>query len=456
MKQKWLYLGREELAAERQQLQDEGKDLASVEAEFDALEALDLDADMSYQPRLYALFDHTQTLPLRSGYAYHEPSELDAIRQARPEGPRSFQANLDQSVIYDRVLGAWLGRCAGCLLGKPIEGWHSATLWGYLRDLGKYPLSEFLRSDVPEEILARYNISPSRAYIDRVSHMPEDDDLNYTVAALAIFKQHGITFSPEDVATFWLRNLPLLHTYTAERIVYRNFSQMIAPPQSARHRNPFREWIGAQIRADFWGYVALGNPQLAAEFAWRDASISHTKNGIYGAMWVAAMLAAAPFVQDPRALIQVGLSEIPGASRLAADIHSVLTWHQAGIEYEQAVQRIHARWDEKNPHHWTHTNSNAQIVAIGLLWSDDDFGKAICRAVQACFDADCNGATVGSLFGMMHGAGSLPEHWVRPLDDQLETGITGYGLARISDLARQTRALGKTISSLHGADEFGN
>ncbi|HZQ05560.1 MAG TPA: ADP-ribosylglycohydrolase family protein [Anaerolineae bacterium] len=452
MKQKWLYLGREELAVERQQLQDEGQDLTSVAAEFDALAALDLDADLSYQPRVNALFDRAQNLPLRSDYPYFEPSDRDAIRNARPAGPRTFPLHLDENEVYDRVLGAWLGRCAGCLLGKPIEGWHSPTLWGYLRDLDQYPLSDYLRSDVPANILARYNLSRTRAYIDRVSHIPEDDDLNYTVTGLAVFKQHGSVFSPDDVATFWLRNLPILHTYTAERIAYRNFSQMIAPPQSASYHNPFREWIGAQIRADFWGYVALGNPQLAAEFAWRDASISHTKNAIYGEMWVAAMLAAAPFVQAPRELIEIGLSEIPRASRLAADIQMVLSWHQAGIEYDHAVQRIHARWDETNPHHWTHTNSNAQIVAVGLLWGEGDFGKSICRAVQACFDADCNGATVGSIWGMMHGAQALPEHWIRPLNDELETGITGYALVRISELARQTCTLAKTIPPASSPD----
>lgn len=277
--------------------------------------------------------------------------------------------------------------------------------------------------------------------------MPEDDDLNYTVIGLGVLKQYGSAFTPEDVAIFWMRNLPLLHIYTAERIAYRNFSQDIMPPKSAWYRNPFREWIGAQIRADFWGMAALGNPELAAALAWRDASVSHTKNGIYGEMWVAAMLAAAASVQDPRALIEIGLSEVPQECRLAVDTHTVLEWDAEGIGYDQAVQRIQARWDETNPHHWTHTNSNAQIVAVGLLWGEGDFGKSICRAVQACFDCDCNGATVGSIFGMMHGTHALPEEWVQPFRNELKTGVTGYAHVKISEMARETCALGRQLGS---------
>ena len=56
--------------------------------------------------------------------------------------------------------------------------------------------------------------------------------------------------------------------------------------------NPYREWIGAQIRADICGYVPRP-PGAAAKLAFRDASLSHTANGIYGAMWSAALVAAA-------------------------------------------------------------------------------------------------------------------------------------------------------------------
>jgi len=442
MNQSWLLITKDDLVIELQQLRDEGKDVSSLESEFRRLRAPEVINDQEFQSAAQALLDRAQELPLVSGHKYVEPNDLDQIRQERPDGPRRLDSqSLSEEEVYDRFLGAWLGRCAGCLLGKPVEGWHTDRMWGYLKDLGRYPLSDYFISKVPAEIDEKYKVSQRFGFIDQVNYMPEDDDTNYTVTGLAIVKQHGVSFSSEDVADFWLGNIPLLKTCTAERVAYRNFALTIPPPRSATHRNPYREWIGAQIRGDFFGYAALGNPELAAELAWRDARVSHVKNGIYGEMWVAAVLAAAAFEKDPKSVIQIGLSEIPARSRLYEAISDVISWYDKGLSRDEATSMIHKRWNQYHGHHWCHTISNAQIVAMGLLWSDLDFEQAICGAVQACFDTDCNGATVGSIMGMMMGANRLPERWISPLNDTLETGVSGYHRVSISDLARQTLEL---------------
>jgi ADP-ribosylglycohydrolase len=419
-----------------------------MQPDFDRVLALDVE-DPANQPAAQDLLDKTILLPTRPGHPFDEPSDLEGIKAARPSNsPKLPSLACSTDTLLDKFHGAWTGRVAGCLLGKPIEGLHRKKLWGYLKDAGLWPLSDYLRAapitvDAVEHaaILKKHAMSASwnaTSLADRIDSFPEDDDINYTTTALLIMQRHGPGFTPEDVANLWLQELSILHTCTAARVAYRNFCALIGAPESASFRNPYREWIGAQIRADFFGYAAAGNPELAADFAWRDASISHVKNGIYGAMWSAAMNAAAFVTANIQTIIRAGLGQIPSRCRLAESIEAVLAKHSAGVGYDDVVEWLHAQWDENRAHDWCHTISNAIVVAIGLLWGEADYAKTICRAVQPCFDTDCNGATCGSILGAVHGHAAIPGRWKSPFNDSICTGIHGYGNVKLSDIARDT------------------
>ncbi len=442
MKHIWLYLSNTDIETERRQCEEEGRDLSSVEGEFERIGSLDLE-DPRNQPEAESLLDKTIQLPIKAEYAFHEPSDLPGIRASRPANRPTLRAlSLTESELEDKVHGAWTGRCVGCLLGKPVEGWRRPRMHGYLKDLGRWPLSDYFRYDAATpEVREKYKLDENGAFADFVSAMPEDDDTNYTTTGLAIMKRFGPDFTPQNVADFWLSDIPILHTCTAERVAYRNLVRLIPPPSSASFRNPYREWIGAQIRADFWGYAAAGNPERAAEYAWRDASVSHVKNGIYGEMWAAAMIAAAFVTSDVRTIIEAGLGQIPARCRLADYLEHILEWHDLEIDYDTAAYRIHEMWDENRDHDWCHTISNAMIVAIGLLWGEGDYAKTICRAVQPCFDTDCNGATTGSILGILHGRKALPSQWVDVINDTLHTGVAGYHTVKLADMARETLTL---------------
>jgi len=443
----WLWISAGDLDTELRQLEEEGREAAPLRSRFKRLIALGDEKLFlpENQAKAGALLDEAQRLPMRKGYEFEEPSDLAGIRRLRPRGPRRFRSTLSDRALLDRVTGAWLGRCVGCLLGKPCEGVRTHDLWPFLKLTGQFPVSDYIRFGVKGKAAKQYPHLVRRAWCDDIDHMPIDDDTNYTTTGYLVIKQHGADFTPADVAQFWMVNLPLLATCTAERVAYRNFALQIQPPASASWRNPYREWIGAQIRADAFGYLCLGDPERAAEFAWRDACISHVKNGIYGEMFVAAMLAAAPYCDDPAVLVQVGLSEVPQTSRLARDIAEVCDWYRAGLSYDDAVACIHEKWDEKVRHDWCHTNSNAAIVAVGLLWGDGDFARSICRAVQPCFDTDCNGATVGSIVGMMLGAKALPAKWTGKLHNTLKTSLKGHETVEITRIAQDTFDLFRAI-----------
>lgn len=394
------------------------------------------------------ILDGLAAAPMIEDYPYEEPAELEGIRAARPESHQGQcpSACQSESVLYDKIYGAWLGRCAGCLLGQPVEFWHRERLAGLLRETGNYPIRRYISSDIPAELREKYGVSDRgwsygcsvTNWINNIGHMPEDDDINYTMLALKLLEESGSGFTCEDVALRWLMDLPALHTFTAERAAYRNLLTGQFPPASATFRNPCREWIGAQIRGDLFGYVNPGNPEAAAMMAYRDGSISHVKNGVYGEMFVAAMLSAAAAGGSAGEIVMRGLSQIPARSRLAEAVRQTLAWKEQGIGWEKAVDNIHTRYNEKDAFDSLYVVPNAMVVCIGLIFGEMDFERSVGIAVAGSFDKDCNGATVGSVVGMALGAKALPDRWIAPLNNHVKSGVDGFGLAKISDLALRT------------------
>lgn len=392
-------------------------------------------ADQAYQ-QLEKLYAKAEKLVPAPDYAYLEPNDLKGIRALRPRARHDYRDRLSQRDLEDRILGAWLGRAAGCLLAKPVEGWSRQEIERYLRRFNAYPLTDFVPYEegvVPEgERTPRGLLTCTRG---RITHGVRDDDTDYTILGLVILENHGLDFTSQHVASRWLLHLPYHMVYTAERCAYRNLVNNIPPPESAIVRNPYREWIGAQIRADAWGYVSPGMPERAAEFAFRDAAVSHVKNGIYGEMWAAAALAAAFVEEDVRRVIEMSLAEIPRKSRLAEALRDVLDWTRTDPDWGTTWDRMNAKYGR---YHTVHTINNAAVVALALLHGKGDYGKTICIATMCGLDTDCNGATAGSIAGAMLGASRLPKEWYKPLDDRLETSLSMVSECRISDLAART------------------
>ena len=461
-RQLWLYGC--DLDTEWRQAGEEGRDLRAVAAEFRKLRATEPKADynekliwgrrdLRWFERARALIERVQTLPLRRDYAYVEPDDLAGIRAARGRGPVVPRWRGSKAAFADRARGGFLGRVAGCMLGKPFECVDRASIRMYAEETGNWPLWTYQRQPTAAElrrILKRKPIRPIRSWqlafhINLNDGFPSDDDINYTVLGMEVMRRHGAGFTPLDMASLWIQQLPILATCTAERAAYRNFIEGWLPPRSASRLNPYREWIGAQIRADFFGYAAPGNPARAAEWAWRDAMISHTRNGIYGEMWVAAMLAAAYVLTDWPAIIRAGLAQVPRRSRLHAGLEQVLALHAAGVPHEEVVDGIHREWNEFTTHGWCHTIANAQSVAAALLYGHDDFTTTIAHAVAAGFDTDCNGATCGSLWGVRHGKKALPKRWLTPLRNKLKTNLAAYPALSLNEMADKIVSVAESV-----------
>ena len=330
------------LMTEYTQSTEEGLDIEEYKDVFTAVSNLPKDEIKKKFGDI--LFEVITSAKQKEDYPYIEPSDLESIKDLR--NPHSYEKT-NKIDTAEKVHGAWMGRVCGCMLGKTVEGIRTNELIPFLKETGNYPMHRYiLKSDINEEIPNKYKFSfSSRHYADTIDGMPVDDDTNYTVLYQEIIKKYGKDFTPFDVSQAWLKYQPKDAYCTAERVAFCNFVKGYLPPQSAMYKNPYREWIGAQIRADYFGYINPGNPELAAEMAWRDASISHVKNGIYGEMFVAAMLAVAAETDNVQDIILGGLAQIPHTSRLYEDVYSILNLYKNGASKEDAFKVIYEKYD---------------------------------------------------------------------------------------------------------------
>ncbi|MEV1333022.1 ADP-ribosylglycohydrolase family protein [Micromonospora costi] len=429
-----------ELAASR----DEGRDVTAL-AERWARAGGNLTPPVSgaspapASPRLRALaaelLDAADALPAVA--ADDEPDDLAAIRAS---WPTDFA--LPTAATYDRVHGAWLGRAVGCLLGKPVEKIPREGIREILTATGRWPLRDwFTAQGLPADVAARWpwnRRSAPTSLAENIDGMPEDDDLNYALLALRVLETHGRDFTSADVAQAWLDWLPGGRVFTAERVAYRNLLLGLAPPESARRHNPFREWIGAQIRTDVYGWVNPGRPDRAAELAYRDATVSHVRGGVHGAIWAAALAAAAPVAADVDEVLDAAESVLPPRSRFAATVREARALGADGDDWERVVDAIYARHGHL---HWVHVRNNAALVAAALAYGRGDFERSICAVVSGGWDTDSTGATVGAVAGALAGAPGLPGRWVAPLHNRLASSIAGFDGIGFDELTRRTRAL---------------
>ena len=366
-----------------------------------------------------------------------EPDELEAIERLATGGHQG-SAPAD---LTDRVHGGWLGRAAGCLLGKPVEKLSREGIRAIAESTGNWPVRRYFTADgLDPDLAAVYpwnRASRTTSLAENIAGMPEDDDLNYALLALALVERHGDAVTTDDVALAWLDLLPAKRVFTAERIAYRNLLDGYEPDIAGAVANPFQDWIGAQIRTDVYGWVCPGEPRQAAALAWCDGLLSHRRSGLYGAMFVAAATSAAVTSTTVDECLATGLSVIPPGSRYAAAVRRGMDLAASGLDDESAIDELYSEFGHL---HWVHSLNNSALLAFALARSSGDLATAITTCVSAGWDTDSTGATAGSICGALAGAAALPAEWIDPLANRLATTIAGFDGIGFDELARRTVA----------------
>lgn len=385
--------------------------------------------------------------PVNAELAKQEPNDLPGIKALRPRGPRRLWTALDDGAYRDRLEGALLGRCAGCTLGAPVEFWSIEKMAHLARETGLvFPPTDYW-TYVPNPYGKRYQMSLVESYTrGKMDGVPVDDDIVYTLLGLLTVEAYGPRFTVAENGRSWLKYLP--YACTAEEVTLANLKKGVPAKRAGEVDNPFCEWIGADIRSDPWGYLAPGWPEFAADMAYRDAYLSHRRQGIYGEMYFSAAIAAAFAVDDPVEALRIGLTEIPRDCVMARTVKWALAKAPSIKDHKQARAAVDKRFKGMAG---AHTLNNACLTIWGIAIGGTDFTKVIGETVAMGLDNDCTAATAGSIVGAVVGKKGIPKRWTKRFNNTVHSYLIGKPAFKIDDLLKRFE---KQARRVHGAGKI--
>lgn len=319
--------------------------------------------------------------------------------------------------MLERIYSGFLGMNAGIRLGAPVE----PAAWDF------YRIAQFC-GDI-------------RGYVRDYKNFAADDDVNGPVYFLRGLLDNGVhnELTPQAVGEAWLnyaRDGIGLYWWggegvSTEHTAYNNLKKGIPAPQSGSIEQNgiiLAEQIGGQIFIDTWGLICLGDPHKAAQMATTAASVSHDGNGVYGAAFLAAGIAAAYTANSIDEILNAGMAEIPADSTYAAVVNAVRAFHKENPhDWRACMQFLIDNWGYDKYTGVCHIIPNAGVCVLAMLYGAGDFSRTIEIATMCGWDTDCNAGNIGTILGVYCGLEGIPAHYRDPMNDFIVlSGISGY------------------------------
>jgi ADP-ribosylglycohydrolase len=84
--------------------------------------------------------------------------------------------------------------------------------------------------------------------------------------------------------------------------------------------------------------------------------------------------------------------------------------------------------------------NNAALITLGLLWGDGFVGS-VGLTIAGGRDTDSAGATVGSVYGAIHGSAAIPPELVGHTHVHVRSAVRDFDRVTIAELAHRTLRL---------------
>ncbi|MGH7491463.1 MAG: ADP-ribosylglycohydrolase family protein [bacterium] len=289
---------------------------------------------------------------------------------------------LEADSLHDRAFGCLIGLAIGDSFGDAARKADNHFLYGITTDF---------RHGVPA---------------------PGTDDTEFALLTADTMLQARGELTSDHVLTAWRQHVIALEAMprggASEREAAANIRRGILPPVSGQYNSHYMS-DGAAMRVAPIGIVCAGNPVRAARLAEIDASISHWRDGIWGAQAVAAGVAAAMAGKSVDDVIAAAMEVLPHDSWLHFSMHEASQIVHASAAWEEAWMPLHDTL--RTEYKAVAPEAVASAFAVFKM-QNGDFKKSVIWGGNFGRDADTIAAIVGALSGAMQGTSAIPPHWI--------------------------------------------
>lgn len=313
---------------------------------------------------------------------------------------------LNYKVFLDKVYGCWFGKCLGGAAGAPVEGIKKLI-------------------DV-EDFTEIFNVN-----------LP-NDDLDLQLLWLDVMKDKGTVIDSYDLADAWVEKC--WYPFSEYGYFLKNYMRGIKPPYTGIINNSFfKEGMGCPIRSEIWGIISAGNPELASQYAYMDASLDHADNSVYAEQFMAVIESMAFIESDIFKLISLGMEYIPYDCKLHKCFDMIIKNYRDGKEWRETRQAVLNRYSHPD---FTNVVQNMGFILISLLWGEGDMRNTVNIALKCGYDTDCTCASAASVVGIIYGYENLGTDITSLIKDKFICGIDiELDYDSIKELAKETAAM---------------
>ena len=324
---------------------------------------------------------------------------------------------LDEARYRDKVRGGWTGKCAGGILGAPIEGYKT-----------------FNEIRLTDELFAS-NFA--------------NDDLDLQLLWLDMVERYGGHVREAEFRRHWREHVAF--PWNEYGIATRNIVLGLDIPDSGRYDNDYwSQSMGSPIRSEIWGMLFPGEPARATRYARIDSELDHAGFSVDAERYFSACASLAFVADDLDTMLDRGLEQLEAEGDCAKMVGRVSRWY-ADHGFATAAGKIKSFYGDAD---FTAAPLNVAFTVLALRHAGRDFDR-IMEALHLGHDSDCIVATAGALIGIVVGYDALPREWKQRVGDELLVSPELQGIdcpATLTELTNRTVAAAARLREPAAAD----